>query len=353
MATNKKITDLTELSEVDLADDDMLAIVDVSAGTTNKVRKSTLASALAGVSSITATTPIAVDVSTGAVVVSTGTIPITKGGTGATSAAAALTALGAFAGPASATDNAAARFDGTTGKLIQNSTVTISDAGAVTATSLNGILGSGTPAAAAVTTLTTSGSIKSGAAGTNGHLELARTSDGATITNFKTDGTNGIINSVADTIIQVNTTEKVRVTSTGVAITGGITGDVVAAQSEMETATAVDAIVSPGRQHFHPSAAKFWCQASISGTAITSYNVTSVTDTAVGKVTVNIANDFSSADFCAVGGAVLNLGATAALLYAVSPPTAAGTILVQATNIANNAFVDPAEWSVVGFGDLT
>jgi hypothetical protein len=35
-------------------------------------------------------------------------------------------------GPASSTDNAVARFDGTTGKLIQNSVVTISDTGAVT-----------------------------------------------------------------------------------------------------------------------------------------------------------------------------------------------------------------------------
>jgi hypothetical protein len=37
-----------------------------------------------------------------------------------------------MAGPVSATDNAVARFDATTGKLIQNSTVTISDAGAIT-----------------------------------------------------------------------------------------------------------------------------------------------------------------------------------------------------------------------------
>ena len=85
MATNKKITDLTELAEVDLAADDVLAIVDISAGTTHKVRKDTLASALSGVSSISATTPIAVDASTGAVTVSTGTIPVSKGGTGATS----------------------------------------------------------------------------------------------------------------------------------------------------------------------------------------------------------------------------------------------------------------------------
>jgi hypothetical protein len=97
MATNKKITELTELSEADLSDDDVLPIVDVSAGTTNKVRKSTLASALSGVSSITATSPIAVNQSTGAIVVSTGTIPIAKGGTGETSASGARTSLGVAA----------------------------------------------------------------------------------------------------------------------------------------------------------------------------------------------------------------------------------------------------------------
>jgi hypothetical protein len=85
MATNKKITDLTELAEVDLAADDVLAIVDISAGTTHKVRKDTLASALSGVSSIAATSPIAVSGATGAVTVSTGTIPVASGGTGATS----------------------------------------------------------------------------------------------------------------------------------------------------------------------------------------------------------------------------------------------------------------------------
>ncbi len=66
-----------------------------------------------------------------------------------------------------------------------------------------------------VAALTVGGSIKSGVAGTNGHLQLGRTSDGATITNFITDGTNGIINSVAATIIQVNTSEKMRIDSAG------------------------------------------------------------------------------------------------------------------------------------------
>jgi hypothetical protein len=39
-------------------------------------------------------------------------------------------------GPASATDNAAARFDGTTGKIIQNSSVIIADTGEITSASL-------------------------------------------------------------------------------------------------------------------------------------------------------------------------------------------------------------------------
>jgi hypothetical protein len=77
----------------------------------------------------------------------------------------------------------------------------------------SGNLGIGTTAPA--TLLHVAGAIKSGVAGTNGHLQLARTSDGATITNFITDGTNGIINSVLATIIQVNTSEKMRIDSAG------------------------------------------------------------------------------------------------------------------------------------------
>jgi hypothetical protein len=42
--------------------------------------------------------------------------------------------IGDVDGPASATDNAVARFDGTTGKLIQNSAVTIDDSGNITPT---------------------------------------------------------------------------------------------------------------------------------------------------------------------------------------------------------------------------
>jgi len=145
MSTNKKITELTELSEADLSDDDVLPIVDISAGTTNKVRKSTLASALSGVASITATSPIAVNQSTGSVVVSTGTIPITSGGTGATSASAGLAALGGISDPTDTRGDIITRGASALGKvgIGANNTVLRSDGtdpswGSVAASEISG-----------------------------------------------------------------------------------------------------------------------------------------------------------------------------------------------------------------------
>ena len=91
-----------------------------------------------------------------------GTIDVTNGGTGASTASAGLNNLlpsqtgnngkvlstdginaswstngsGDVVGPASATDNAIARFDGTTGKLIQNSVVTMDDTGVIAGANL-------------------------------------------------------------------------------------------------------------------------------------------------------------------------------------------------------------------------
>jgi len=77
---------------------------------------------------------------------------------------------GDVVGPGSATNDALARFDTTTGKLIQNSTATLSDAGTLTATAfsgalagnvtgnvtgnIDGIVGGTTPAAGSFTSIT-------------------------------------------------------------------------------------------------------------------------------------------------------------------------------------------------------
>jgi len=78
---------------------------------------------------------------------------------------------------------------------------------------------------------------------------------------------------------------------------------VAATQAEMEAATSVDVFSSPGRQHFHPGHPKAWVRFQVTGTIDASYNITSITDNAPGDWTVNIATDFSSANYGAQFGA--------------------------------------------------
>lgn len=93
-------------------------------------------------------TPVKIDPATG--VISGGTFP----------------AVGDVDGPASATDNAIARFDGTTGKIIQNSVGVLSDTGA-----LSGI-----------TDLTASGNITA----TAGNVVITAAASGLDFTNWPT-----------------------------------------------------------------------------------------------------------------------------------------------------------------------
>lgn len=75
-----------------------------------------------------------------------------------------------------------------------------------------------------------------------------------------------------------------------------------ASQAEMETASSTTVAVTPGRQHYHPSAAKAWVNWDADGTIAiqTSYNVSSITDNGVGDYTINFSVTFSSTEYCAV-----------------------------------------------------
>lgn len=129
--------------------------------------------------------------------------------------------------------------------------------------------------------------------------------------------------------------------------------DQVATQINQEAGTSLVTIVTPGRQQFHPSASKFWLKATANSTTINaSYNVTSIADTSTGIMTVTIATDFSSADWCChvsvesdVGGSA---GNTAPSIE--SGGQAAGTVQVKCRNAAGT-LSDPAFWHVSGFGD--
>lgn len=139
---NTRISSLSE--DTTPADDDLVATVDVSdttqsaQGSTKKVQAQNLVVKK-------------LRTSTGPAVLTVGAVAdgefLKRSGTSIISAAAGGGGLGDVVGPASAADEALARFDTTTGKLIQNSAVTIDDNGAVTVPE---IAAPGTPAAGKV-----------------------------------------------------------------------------------------------------------------------------------------------------------------------------------------------------------
>lgn len=72
-----------------------------------------------------------------------------------------------------------------------------------------------------------------------------------------------------------------------------------ATQAEQETGTSTTTFVSPGRQHYHTSAAKAWVNFNGTGTVAirASYNVTSITDNGTGDYTVNITSAFTDTNY--------------------------------------------------------
>jgi len=138
---------------------------------------------------------------------------------------------------------------------------------------------------------------------------------------------------------------------TGLAtLSGGVAG-LIAAQSDQETATSTTLAVSPGRQQFHPSAAKFWSFITVSGgtpTQQTSFNMTSITDSGAGLYDLTIATDFSTANWAGVGS-----GSDESTYNDVLGITskAAGTARATTRNSVSGALADAGSLAVIGFGD--
>lgn len=91
---------------------------------------------------------------------------------------------------------------------------------------------------------------------------------------------------------------------------GTAIGAGVATQVQMEAASSTTAFVSPGRQQFHPSAAKAWGTYDQSSTVATlaspSYGLSSITDGATGICTINWSTSFSTAVYSLHGHAKAN-----------------------------------------------
>jgi len=118
-----------------------------------------------------------------------------------------------------------------------------------------------------------------------------------------------------------------------------------ASQADQETSTSITTFISPGRQQFHPSALKFWIRGQDDTTIDASYNVASVTDTAVGDHTFNFTTAFSSVNYF-----VTATGGNFTFLSQDNSVPAAGSVRIFSQRVATVA-VDASRWLVAGAGD--
>ncbi len=119
-----------------------------------------------------------------------------------------------------------------------------------------------------------------------------------------------------------------------------------ATQANQETGTSTTTYVSPGRQQYHPSAAKAWLKWSYSTgtpTIDSSYNVTSLTDNGTGDLTVNYTTALSAAG-CFNGTS----SSVPGFVYTTS--NLAASVRLVITDVLSVATDNPGD--VMVFGDL-
>lgn len=103
------------------------------------------------------------------------------------------------------------------------------------------------------------------------------------------------------------------------------------------------------------SHARFWVKCGVTGNILDSFNVTSVTDNGAGDLTVTIATDFSSANWCCVYGVEQSdntIDAANDGMYAMvyNGGQAAGTVRLLNKLETGTTAADPVAWHVSGFG---
>ena len=144
---------------------------------------------------------------------------------------------------------------------------------------------------------------------------------------------------------------------TGAAGSVGATGptgptgpSAVATQADQETASSIATFVTPGRQHFHPSAPKSWGYFTLtSGTVAlqTKYNCSSITDGGVGVFTANFTTAFSSSTIAVLVAAQPSIGISNNTDdYSLVSASAVGL-----RHVENATWADPVIMSYAAFGD--
>lgn len=132
-----------------------------------------------------------------------------------------------------------------------------------------------------------------------------------------------------------------------------------ATQAEMEAGTATNKYVTPQGVNWHPGACKAWSKTGVSGGVpanTAGWNVTSITDSAVCRVTPVIATDFSSTSYCILYGFECNTttysATTTALIPTIRNATPTATqFTIDLVEIDIGQTTDPTTWFWACWGD--
>ena len=195
-------------------------------------------------------------------------------------------------------------------------------------------------------------------AGTASGTALVSTGDTSGALQLQVNGTTPSVTLAANGSIGVGSTpgygtngQVLTSSGTGSAPTWATPSGLAAAtQVEMEAATSNTVAVTPLNTNFSPGVAKAWIVCSGDGTTINaSHNITSITDTAVGRVTVTIATDFSSAAYSVITGVVF-AGNSAQFVGVSNATKAAGSFEINCRNTSDNN-ADPQFYCATCFGD--
>ena len=141
-------------------------------------------------------------------------------------------------------------------------------------------------------------------------------------------------------------------TASGVPLGGSTT---VATQAQMETATSITTMVTPGRAQYHPGVAKAWVAFTGATAAITaSHNVSGIVRNSSGNYTVSFTTAFSSANYVPVAMASGSTSGGSDNITIVSPagtPPAAGSCRLACFRTNDGGVLDPNTVFVTFFGD--
>jgi hypothetical protein len=180
-------------------------------------------------------------------------------------------------------------------------------------------------------------------------LPATTTVGGTQVAAFGTIAVSGQSDVVADAVNDTLTFAE----GSGVTITTDASTDTVtiaasvATQAEMEAASSTTTVVTPGRTQYHPGVAKAWLKCDTAGTINASHNISSITDTATGRVTVTIGTDFSSANYVIVPGITVGFVTT---MVSIEDSQAAGSFIARSANVEDTD-TDPTNWFFACFGD--